>query len=120
MDRSDQPLLIFDGDCSFCKAWIAQWKKQTGPRVRYAASQDVGGQYPQVPPEQFRNSVVLVEGGNKISTGAEAVFRSLSYAPGQAWWLSMYQKFPGFAPFTELMYRWVARNRNWLFMPRTR
>ena len=123
MDETDQthlPLLIFDGDCSFCRAWIAQWQKQTGPRVRYAPSQEVGGQYPQVPPEQFQNSVVLVESGEHITMGAEAVFRSLSYAPGQSWWLSLYERVPGFARFSEAMYRWVARNRNWLFMPRTR
>lgn len=120
MNNTQRPLLIYDGNCSFCKAWIAQWQKQTGSRVHYAPSQEAGAQFPQISPEQFRESVVLVEEGEKVSVGAEAVFRSLSHAPGHRWWLWMYEKFPGFAPFTEFMYRWVARNRDWLWMPRTR
>lgn len=120
MSEANVPVLIYDGECAFCRTWIEQWRKQTGPRVRYATSQEAASEHPQIPAAEFEKSVVLIEPGEKVSVGAEAVFRSLSYAPGHGWWIRVYERFPGFAPFTELMYRWVARNRGWLWMPRTR
>ncbi len=45
----DQPLVIFDGRCGFCRIWIDYWKAITGGRVAYAPSQEVGGLYPQIP-----------------------------------------------------------------------
>ena len=40
---SQDPLVIFDGHCGFCRIWIEYWKAITGGRVGYAASQEVGG-----------------------------------------------------------------------------
>ena len=28
-----RPLMIFDGDCEFCRAWIARWRQYTGTAV---------------------------------------------------------------------------------------
>jgi predicted DCC family thiol-disulfide oxidoreductase YuxK len=50
---SGKPLLIYDGNCGFCKLWIARWKRMTGGRIAYGPSQDVGARYPQITREQF-------------------------------------------------------------------
>ena len=37
-----KPLLVYDGDCGFCKLWIRRWQRTTGARVDYLPFQDAG------------------------------------------------------------------------------
>src|SRR5437773_2587310 len=30
-----KPLLIFDGECGFCRRWIERWQAKTGDRIDY-------------------------------------------------------------------------------------
>jgi lipase maturation factor 1 len=107
----DEPLLIFDGRCGFCRIWIECWKSITRGRVAYAASQEVGGQYPQIPLEEFGQSVQLVLPGGQVMRGAQAVFATLTYTSGMAWLLGAYRRVPGFATLSEAAYRGIAAHR---------
>lgn len=106
----DKPLLVYDGDCGFCRRWIARWKAQTGDRVAYATSKEFAPSHPEIPPSEFAGSVQLIEGGKRYR-GAEAVFRALSRAPGGGLWLKVYRALPPFAAASETFYRLVARHR---------
>ncbi len=108
----DSPLLIFDGRCGFCKIWIEYSKKLTGDTVQYAASQDVGADYPQIPPEEFRRSVQLVRPDGQVRQGAHAVFTTLEGSPEYGWLLWLYEHVRIFAIVAELLYRLVAAHRN--------
>ena len=46
---TDRPLLIYDGECSFCRFWVDDWKDLTGDRVAYAPFQEVADQFPEIP-----------------------------------------------------------------------
>src|SRR5678816_283689 len=59
-EQSKRPVLIYDGRCGFCKIWFDYWRRLTGERVEFAASQEVAGQYPEISKEQFSQSVWLV------------------------------------------------------------
>ena len=72
-----RPLMLYDGTCGFCKRWIERFRRMTGDRVEYTASQEVGSRYPQILEKQFEESVWLIEPDGKTSGGAEAVFRAL-------------------------------------------
>jgi predicted DCC family thiol-disulfide oxidoreductase YuxK len=113
------PVVIFDGRCGFCRIWIEYWKALTGGRVGYAASQDVGRLYPQIPAKNFSESVQLVMPGGEVFSGARAVFVTLTYAPGAAWLARMllrgYDRLPGFAPFSEAAYRLIASHRTFFY-----
>src|SRR5271155_3066570 len=98
---SDKPLLIFDGNCGFCRIWIQYWVQLTGTRVEYAASQDVAANYPQIPADSYSQSVQLMMSSGEAMSGARAVFTTLTYAPGMKWLLWAYQHVPGFAPLAE-------------------
>jgi predicted DCC family thiol-disulfide oxidoreductase YuxK len=112
---SDKPLLIFDGRCGFCRIWIEYWKKLTGDRIDYATSQDVADRFPQIAPENFSQSVQLAMPDGEVIPGARAVFLTLTYAPGRAWLLWLYEHLPGFAPATEAAYALIAANRNFFY-----
>ncbi len=106
----DKPLLIFDGDCGFCRAWIKRWEKATGDKVSYAPSQEVGAQYPDIKPQEFQRAVQLVEPNGHKSSAAEAIYRTLTYC-GVNGWLWAYQKVPGFSVFSEWGYSVIAGHR---------
>ncbi len=111
MGPPSKPLLIWDGDCDFCRAWIARWQRVTGDRLDYAPYSEVASQFPEIPRERFERAVQLVEPDGTWSQGAEAVFRSLAHAPGNGWPLWLYRRLPGFAAASEWCYRRVARHR---------
>jgi len=112
---SSKPLLIYDGDCAFCRDCVEYGRRLTGDAVAYASYQQVGARFPQVSIEQFRAAAQFVECSGKISSGAEAVFRTLAYAPRCSWLLKLYTRFRPFAAMSERVYVWVARHRNGLF-----
>ena len=105
-----KPLLIYDGNCTFCRKWIARWQGYTKDRVDYEPYQKVAKQFPQISQSEFESSVQLIENG-KVYRGAEAVFRSLAYAPRKKCFLWLYRFLPGFAPATEWFYNIVAARR---------
>ena len=105
-----KPILIYDGDCGFCRRWIERWKKQTGSQVDYAPYQEVGGRFSHLSEADFKSSVQLVESDGKTYRGAEAVFRSLA-AGGSQKLLWAYYHVPGMRWTSEALYRLVATNR---------
>jgi len=109
-----KPLMIYDGECNFCKFWIIRWQQATEGKVEYIRLQDprVRQQFPEIPREQFEESVQFIETNGRIYTGAEAVFRSLVYARGLSWLLWVYQHLPGVEPVAEWMYHFVAGHRD--------
>ncbi|HTR36091.1 MAG TPA: lipase maturation factor family protein [Bryobacteraceae bacterium] len=111
---AENPLLIFDGRCDFCKIWIEYWKQLTRG-VDYAPSQEVGARYPQIPQEKFGQSVQLVMPEGEVISGARAVFTTLTYAPGLAWLLWIYNHVPGFALVSEAFYKLIAANRTFFY-----
>lgn len=109
-----KPLLVFDGDCSFCRRWIHRWQQSTGDRVEYLPLQDdrVADQFPELTRERLEVAVHLVETDGRVYRAAEAVFRSLGYGPLKRWPLWLYQQVPAVAPVTEWAYRLVAAHRS--------
>src|SRR5689334_8532572 len=55
-----RPLMVFDGECGFCRAWIARWQRVTGARVAYEPFQTAAARHPEVPLEDFRAAVHLL------------------------------------------------------------
>ncbi|MBI4313985.1 MAG: lipase maturation factor family protein [Candidatus Omnitrophica bacterium] len=106
-----KPLHVYDGDCGFCRRWISHWQLSTGDRVDYAPYQEVAHRFPDIPAAQFKAAVHLIEPGGRVSKGAEAVLRTLAYAPEKRWMLWMYRHVPGLKFFLELAYRVIARHR---------
>ena len=112
---SEKPILVYDGDCSFCRLWIDRWRSLTGDRVRYAPFQEVAAQFPEIPREAFVRAVQLILPDGTVLSAAHAVFRTLALVPGYAWMLWPYQHLPGAARVAEFCYAVVARHRNLLY-----
>jgi predicted DCC family thiol-disulfide oxidoreductase YuxK len=114
-NTSNLPLLVYDGDCTFCRFWVDASKARTGERVVYAPYQEVANRFPRIPTANFRRAVQLILPDGKVYSGAEAVFRTLATTPDAGWMLWAYQRIPGFAPVSEASYRVVAAHRDFFY-----
>jgi predicted DCC family thiol-disulfide oxidoreductase YuxK len=108
-----KPVLVFDGDCNFCRRWISRWREATGDRVEYIPFQhpSVTERFPELAREQSERAVQLIDTDGSIYSAAEAVFRTLAFAPRHRWPLCLYQRVPGVATVTESFYHFVAQHR---------
>ncbi|MYF97694.1 DUF393 domain-containing protein, partial [Candidatus Poribacteria bacterium] len=111
-------LLIYDGECDFCRYWITQWQHITQDRIDYAPYQDVADQFSDIPLSAFQSSVQLILENGEVFSGTEAVLRALN----NRMFLWCYYHLPMLAPLSEAVYRIVAHQRRffsvltrWLF-----
>jgi len=110
---STKPLLLYDGHCGFCRIWIQYWRALTRGAIEYASSQDRGPEFPQIPPEQFGESVQLVRPDGSVVSGARAVFESL--ADVRPFWLGLYESSRLFAAVSDACYRVISHHRTFFY-----
>ena len=106
-----RPLVVFDGDCSFCRFWIDRWKRTSGDRLDYAPYQEAATRFPEIPVEEFRRAVGLVRPSGQVLFGAAAVVAARAEVPGRGLWSWVYRRVPGARPLMELLYRLIANHR---------
>ena len=106
-----KPLMIWDGECHFCKRWIERWREITAGKVDYVTYQEAANRFPEIPIEQFKRAVAFIEPDGKAFFAAEAVYRSLRYRSSRRWLAWSYDRVPGFAAVSELAYKFIARHR---------
>src|SRR5688500_6329221 len=107
-----RPLLIFDGDCSFCRRWIARWKYLTEGKIDYEPYQSAAERAPNVPRENCGKSVYLLEPDGTSTRAAKAVFRALALGGRMRLLLWLYEHASPFRWVSETLYKFVAANRN--------
>jgi lipase maturation factor 1 len=106
-----KPLMIWDGECHFCRRWIERWREITAGEVEYVTYQEAANRFPEIPIEQFKRAVAFIEPDGKAFFSADAVYRSLHYRSSRRWLAWSYDRVPGFAAVSELAYKFIARHR---------
>src|SRR5688500_14966163 len=107
----EQPLLVYDGDCTFCEYWARYWERLAQGGLLIAPYQRVADDYPQIPVQEFQRAVQYIAPGSRVAAAAEASFLALSHARGRGFWLWLYQHAPGFAFAAEKTYNFIAAHR---------
>lgn len=107
-----KPLLIFDGECGFCRRSAARFLEMTQGRVEARSSQSLDLEALGVDPASVKRAVVFVAPEGAPTEGSEAIFRALMHAPGRrVRFGARMGLLPGVLPISQVGYRWVARNR---------
>src|SRR5437588_11677836 len=106
-----KPLLLWDGECYFCRLWIERWKEITAGKIDYATYQEAAEYFPEISRDEFKHSMVFIEPHGTAFFAAEAVYQSLAYRPSRIWLAWSYDRVPGFAAIAETAYKFVARHR---------
>ena len=106
-----KPLVIWDGDCDFCRLWIERWREITVGNVDYIRYQNAADRFHEIPADKFKRSIVLIEPDGTVLFAAEAVYRSLANRRSREWLAWSYGHVPGFAAISEIGYGLIARHR---------
>jgi len=106
-----KPLLIWDGECDFCRLWVERWREITAGRIDYATYQKAAERFPEIPANQFTSAMAFIEPDGDVFFAAEAVYRSLACRFSREWLAWSYDYVPGFAAVSETGYRFIARHR---------
>ena len=109
-DTGRKPLLIYDGECEFCKTHVARLRRRSGGALEFIPYQEAAGRIGAIDERDLRHAVHLVEPDGRVTRAAEAIFRALAVG-GRRRLLWMYRHVPGFARASEAGYRWAARHR---------
>jgi len=106
-----KPLLIWDGECDFCRLWIERWREIAAGKVDYATYQEAANQFPEIPDEQFKRAMAFIEPDGETFFAAKAVYRSLRYRSSKRWLAWSYDHIPGFAAISETAYKFISHHR---------
>lgn len=107
----NKPVMIYDGNCGFCKRWVTRWKRYSQGKIDFMPYQEAVNEFPEIPESQYKNAVHFISTDGEAYAGTQAVFRSLAYPKQSSFWIWMYLYFPLFAWGTDTFYDYVARNR---------
>lgn len=103
-------LLIYDGDCAFCKQSL-KWALEKLPLFcRYVAFQKVDFSEFGLQLADVQSQVWLVEGENKY--GGHRAVSWLFRQQKQVRWRALGLLIDIFSPISALVYGWVANNRH--------
>ena len=111
-----KPVLVFDGGCALCAAWVDSVRRRKGQELECVAYQEasVTVRFPGLVREQLEHSVHLIAADGRIHRGAQAVLRTPGGGGAQALLLWLCERLPGIAHCAESVYRVVAKNRRLL------
>jgi predicted DCC family thiol-disulfide oxidoreductase YuxK len=106
-----RPVLLFDGECAFCRRWVDRWRETAGDGLDLEPVQTAADRFPEIPPVEFARAVQLIDTDGRVFSAAEAIIRARAMATHHTWLRTAYERLPGFAPAAEAVYRFVARHR---------
>jgi predicted DCC family thiol-disulfide oxidoreductase YuxK len=106
------PILLFDGHCNLCNAWVNFIvKRDSSSKIRFASLQSLAGNRmleEHKIDSNYMDSLVLFE-EDKVSVSSTAALRILSYLDGWERYLISLTVLP--RPLRDIVYRFVANNR---------
>ena len=111
-ELENRPLLIYDGECEFCVKWARKFKAMAGKFITFIPLQNLPVDYEYVSRAACLKSVQYIDGNNRVSKGAEAIFQLFHTAKKSSFLFTFYRRIPIFRVFTEFIYSWIARNRH--------
>ncbi|CAM3301415.1 DCC1-like thiol-disulfide oxidoreductase family protein [Aequorivita lipolytica] len=112
---AEKPMMVWDGECGFCKYWITRWKSKTEDRIIYRTFQQVSENYPDIPLKEFKKASRLVETDGSIYSGPDSAYRSFNYfEESDSRWHNLYSKNGFFTSVSDYTYNFIANNRSFM------
>jgi predicted DCC family thiol-disulfide oxidoreductase YuxK len=113
---SDTVVLIYDGECSMCRAsalWLMRRALAGGARnleILPCRSPVRRERYPFIADETCMVAMQLVLPDGRVLAGADAAPEILRRIPRWRWLAALFA-LPGARPVARRVYAWIARNR---------
>lgn len=111
-----RPVLIWGGECGFCRFWVIRLKKSTNDNIAYRTYQEVADQFTDIPLREFKKASRLIEVNGAVFSGPDSLYRSLQYSDSKTFSLhNRYRKYSWFTKISDHGYRFIAKNRPMMF-----
>src|SRR3954464_13821647 len=107
-----RPVVLYDGQCGFCKRHVARWSALAGDRIEFLPYQGNVERFSAITTDAVSRAVHLIEPDGTITRGAEAVFRIAALSRKRPWLKWCYENMSIFRAVAETGYEWIARHRN--------
>jgi len=111
MFKPPRPILVWDGDCNFCRLCAERFDSHREKKVDLIPYQSLHQKWPQAPAEDYGSAVYLFTPAGKSYRAAAAIYRFYAEYPWRGWANWAYKRFRWFAHLSEWGYRFVANNR---------
>ncbi len=108
-----RPLLLYDGECGFCRYWVRYWARLTSTAVDYAPYQERAAAL-GLAPQACRQAVQLRLPDGEHCSAAAASLRVLAYG-GTPLWAWLYARNRLFARLAEAVYALIAAHREGVY-----
>ncbi|MBI1373506.1 MAG: DUF393 domain-containing protein [Phycisphaera sp.] len=108
-----RPVIVFDGDCPFCRQQIAKIRRMDRHDVfEYVPRQAEGleQRFPKLAEGDFNTGMRLVHVDGTIDIGADAVY-GIARRVGWWRWFAWLYRVPVLKQICRAGYAWIARNR---------
>jgi predicted DCC family thiol-disulfide oxidoreductase YuxK len=110
-----KPVLVYDGDCEFCRDWVKRAQSLSGSNIEYLPSSEAQKSFPAISPEEFQTAVQFIRKDGSHISGAAAVFELLaSFHPCLKILHNAYHRSRLFQSIAEQIYSFIAENRRYL------
>ena len=110
MFKPPRPILVWDGECNFCRLCAQRFDSHRENKVDLIPYQSLHQKWPQAPTENYASAVYLFTPAGKSYRAAAAVYRFYAEYPWRGWANWAYKRFRWFAVLSEWGYQFVANN----------
>jgi predicted DCC family thiol-disulfide oxidoreductase YuxK len=115
-DELSPPVVLWDGECGFCRRWIDHWKDRVPDEVGFVPFQDVAGARLHewgIDEVDLEEAMHFVDANGRTFRGAEAVFELLRGAEDLRYRVAaaLYRHVEAFRLLADAAYRFVANRR---------
>jgi predicted DCC family thiol-disulfide oxidoreductase YuxK len=112
---SKKPILIWDGDCGFCKYWVIRWKKISEEKITFQPYQEVALKFPDIPLKEFKKASRLITTKGTVHSGPDSAYMSYYIANPNSKWHSWYTDVWWFQQVSDHGYNFIAKHRSFFF-----
>ncbi len=109
-----KPIMVFDGNCGFCRYWVVKWMRISKLAIEYRPYQEVAENFSDIPPIHFKEAVRFIDLDGSILSGPEAAYIAYVKANKLTYLHQWYRKGGWFMKLSDVAYMWVADHRNFL------
>tara|TARA_R100001369_G_scaffold92896_1_gene141012 strand:- start:22364 stop:22828 length:465 start_codon:yes stop_codon:yes gene_type:complete len=110
----NKPILIWDGECKFCKWWKTRWELKTSEFVEFKPYQKVAKEFPDIPIDEFKKASRLIDEKGNIYSGPDSAYKIKEYT-GDSKWHLWYINYTWFKSLSNSAYNHIAKNRNFYY-----
>ncbi len=114
VETSRKPVIVFDGECSFCRRQIDRVRRKDRHELfEYAARQTPGleDRFPALADSDFNTGMRLIEPDERLYVGADALYEITRRL--KPWkWIAWIYRIPGLTQLFRAIYAWIAANRH--------